>query len=339
MNALWHSQLRLSQGTDNSHTYGVYPGIIKTQNDQVAWQNNLKIADTQNLTFSAEHLKQTVASDIVYTQTGRNVNSVLGGYSGEFSAQQLQINVRQDSYSDFGTANTGLLGYGVAFADSWRLKASISNAFRAPTLNDMFAPFEDYGFYGTYVGNPNLKPERSQNKEAGLHYAANGQHLDFVYFDNRIRDLIASNNLFAGSEININQAHITGQSLSYAGDFGNKHLSACMTFQNPVDEATGAVLPRRAKQFGNIAASHDLNEWNLGAEVRYSGVRQDMNYNTYASAALPAYQLLNLTAKYQISKTLNLSARLDNLFNRDYSEVYGYNTLGRRLFVALTYRQ
>ena len=44
--------------------------------------------------------------------------------------------------------------------------------------------------YG-YQGNPNLKPERSQNREAGLHYAANGQRVDAVYFDNRISDLIA----------------------------------------------------------------------------------------------------------------------------------------------------
>ena len=345
LSEMWHSQVRLAQGIDDSHTYlnGAPAYRFRTQDNQLAWQNNLKIADGQLLSLSAEHLAQAVSSDTLYTQTSRTVNSVLGGYTGEYGAQQVQLNARQDNYSDFGTANTGLLGYGLSFADRWRATASISNAFKAPTFNDMYYPFQNFGAFGSYAGNPNLRPERSENKEIGLHYAANGQRVDAVYFDNRIRDLIAPNNLFAGSVININQAQITGQELSYAGDFGNKHLQAHMTFQDPRDATTGLILQRRARQFGDIAASHDFGLWNMGAEVRYSGARQDYYYNTntFANTAvtLPSYSLLNLTSRYTIDKRLNLSARVDNLFNRNYSEAYGYNTLGRTLFVGLNYQQ
>jgi vitamin B12 transporter len=268
---------------------------------------------------------------------------VLGGYVGEYGAQQVQLNLRQDRYSDFGAANTGLLGYGLSFADSWRATASISNAFKAPTFDDMYWPFKDYGFGYTYAGNPNLKPERSVNKEAGLHYAANGQRVDAVYFDNRIGDLIMGNGLPALTYINISQAKINGQELNYAGDFGNTHLRASATFQNPRDGMTGQVLARRAKEFGNFGVNQDFGVLNLGAEVRYSGARQDVYYNTKTftstAATLPGYQLLNLTARYQIDKNLNLSARVGNLFNRNYSEVYGYNTPGRTLFVGLSYQQ
>ena len=342
LSEMWHSQVRLAQGVDDSHTYlngapdpnGYH---FRTQNNQLAWQNNLKVTDGQLLSLSAEHLAQAVSSDTLYTQTSRTVNSVLGGYTGEYGAQQVQLNARQDNYSDFGTANTGLLGYGLTFADRWRATASVSNAFKAPTFNDMYWPLQ----FG-YQGNPNLKPERSQNQEVGLHYAANGQRVDAVYFDNRIHDLIASNAI-GTTMININQAQITGQELSYAGDFGDKHLQAHMTFQDPRDAMTGLILPRRARQFGDISASHDLGLWNMGAEVRYSGARQDFYYNTNTfantAATLPSYSLLNLTSRYTIDKHLNLLARVDNLFNRNYSEVYGYNTLGRTLFVGLNYQQ
>ncbi|MEI7455664.1 MAG: TonB-dependent receptor [Nitrosomonadales bacterium] len=336
----WHSQLRLAQGVDESQTFGGNPGRFQTRSNQVAWQNNLKIALGQQLSFSVENLDQAVASSTLFSKTSRKVNSLLGGYVGEYGLQQVQLNLRQDHYSDFGTANTGLLGYGLSFSDSWRATASISNAFKAPTLNDMFYPFTNFGFGFTYAGNPNLKPERSQSREAGLHYAGDGPRIDVVYFDNRISDLIGSN--AAGSTmININQAQIIGQELSYSGDFGNKHLKASATFQNPRDVATGALLQRRAKQFGSIAASHDFNDWNMGAELRYSGARQDFNYNLFPSVAvsLPSYQLFNLTTRYQINKNLSLSGRMDNVFNRSYSEVYSYNTLGRTLFVGLTYQQ
>lgn len=336
----WHSLVRLSQGVDDSHTYlnGAPAYRYQTRNNQLTWQNNLKIADSQHLDLAAEYLDQSVSSDTLYTQTSRTVGSLLGGYVGEFGAQQVQVNLRQDNYSDFGTANTGLLGYGARFTDALRFTATLSTAFKAPTFNDLYYPLQNFGVYGSYVGNPNLRPERSQNREAGLHYAADGQQLDAVYFDNRIRDLIEPDNLFAGSVINIDQAQITGQELNYAGGFGDTHLKASATFQNPRDTTTGQILSRRARQFGDIAASHDWEAWRMGAELRYSGTRQDFDLNGNA-VTLPGYQLLNLTSGYKLDKNLDLSMRLDNLFNRDYSEAYGYNTLGRTLFVGLSYQQ
>jgi vitamin B12 transporter len=54
---------------------------------------------------------------------------------------------------------------------------------------------------------------------------------------------------------------------------------------------------------------------------------------------LPSYQVFNLNARYQVEKDVSVSARVDNLFNKDYMLVHGYNTLGRTLFVGLNYQQ
>lgn len=336
----WHSHLRLAQGMDDSHTYlnGAPAYRYQTRNNQMSWQNNLKISDSQHVDLAAEYLDQSVTSDTLYTQTSRTVNSLLGGYVGQFGTQQIQLNLRQDNYSDFGAANTGLLGYGWQLATALRLTASIANAFKAPTFNDMYYPLQNYGAFGSYVGNPDLRPERSQNREAGLHYTAGDQRLDAVYFNNRIHDLIAPNNLFAGTVINIDQAQIIGQELSYSGDFGNIHLKASATMQNPRDTASGQILLRRAREFGDISASRDWQGWNMGAEIRYSGTRQDFDLNGNP-VTLPGYQLLNLTSNYSMDRNFKLTMSLDNLFNRDYSEAYGYNTLGRTLFVGLSYQQ
>jgi vitamin B12 transporter len=336
LNAMWHSKLNWARDTDDSKDYlnDVEDFRFKTVNNQLAWQNELQLANMQRINLAAEHLVQSVASDPPpFTKTKRSVNSLLGGYVGEYGAQQVQFNLRQDRYSDFGTANTGLLGYGLSFADSWRATASISNAFKAPTFNDMYSPLV-FGF----VGNPNLRPERSQNKEVGLHYAANGQRVDAVYFDNRISDLIASNAAFT-TVVNINQAQINGQELSYFGEFGDTHLKANATWQNPRDTATGQVLLRRAKQFANLAVTQHIGAWEAGGEWQYSGARQDVDINTFAPVTLPGYQVFNLNARYQVEKNLSVSARIDNLFNRDYLVVHGYNTLGRTLFVGLNYQQ
>ena len=333
LSGMWHSTMRIAQGIDGSKTdtNGAQTWDAQTQSNQFSWQNNLKIAEGQQFSLSAEHLGQAVTANTTpYTLTTRNVSSLLGGYTGDYGTQQAQLNLRQDRYSDFGTANTGLLGYGLSFTDHWRATATISSAFKAPTFNDMYYPV-------AWGGNPDLLPERSHDREVGLHYAKDGQHADAVYFDNRISNFIVLNPAYAS--INIPMAQITGQELSYAGDFGHSHLKASATFQNPLNVTTGLVLPRRAKEFGNIAATHDVDAWNMGAEVRYSGVREDTNQITSGAVTLPSYTLFNLTARYKMDKSFNVSARLDNLFNRDYSEVYGYNTPGRTLFVGLDYQQ
>jgi vitamin B12 transporter len=161
LNESWHSTVRVAQGIDDSRSYTstVLASRFQTQNNQYSWQNNFHFAKGQRLNLAVENLGQAITSD----------------------TQQVQLSVRQDNYSDFGAANTGLLGYGYAFNDAWRATGNLSTAFKAPTFNDMYYPLA----WG-YQGNPNLKPEQSQNHEVGLHYASAMHHFDAVYFDNRI---------------------------------------------------------------------------------------------------------------------------------------------------------
>ncbi len=331
LSAMWHSKLNWARGTDDSKDYlnGANNGHIKTANKQLGWQNEFKFTDAQRFDLVVERLVQTVDSDTSYTQNTRNVNSILGGYVGEYGTQQVQLNLRQDRYSDFGTANTGLLGYGLAFSDNWRATGSLSSAFKAPTFNDMYAP-------ASWGGNPNLHPERSNNREIGLKYSSEGQQVGLVYFDNRIHDLIAYQFPLT---VNVGQAQINGTELNYSGAFGNTNIKANATMQNPRDTATGNTLLRRAKRLANLMVTKPFGAWEAGGEWQYSGVRQDVDINTFAPVTLPAYQLFNLNARYQVEKNLSVSARIDNLFNKDYVQVHGYNTLGRTLFVGLNYQQ
>jgi vitamin B12 transporter len=329
-NDLWHSKLKLARGTDDSRDYlnDAEDSHFKTINDQVSWQNEFQIAENDRFDLAAEHLRQSVNSDTQYVQTQRTVNSLFGGYVGDHGAQQVQFDLRQDRYSDFGIANTGLLGYGLLFAEDWRVTASVSNAFKAPTFNDLYYP----GY-----ANPDLQPERSQNQEIGFHYIANVQHLDAVFFNDRIHDLIVAS---PPSYIpqNIDRARIYGLELIYAGKFGDTQLNANATWQNPRDSDSGQALQKRAKKFGSFAASHSFGVWHAGAVLKFSGARPDYDYSS-APVSLPGYVLIDLSAGYKIDKNLDLSMRLDNLFDREYFEVYSYNTLGRTLFVGLKYQQ
>ena len=327
---IWQSKLQLAQGVDDSQNFtnGLPSWNIKTESEQMGWQNTLNFGG-QRVLLGLENLKQTVSSNTPYTQPDRRVNSALAGYTGQFNAHQVQVNLRQDRYSDFGTANTWLAGYGYELSEAWRVTASLSTAFKAPTFNDMYSP-------PAWGGNPSLLPEHSRNAEIGLHYAANGQRVGAVYFDNRLRDLIVYQ---FPTTVNLNQARSDGIEISYAGQFGDSGLKAALTRQNPRDTITGLALLRRAKSFGNFDLTQKVGSWQLGGEMQYSGARDDTDINTYARTTLGSFSVVNLSASHALSQHLNVSLRADNLFNRDYMLIHGYNTLRRTLFAGLSYKQ
>jgi vitamin B12 transporter len=66
-------------------------------------------------------------------------------------------------------------------------------------------------------------------------------------------------------------------------------------------------------------------------------VRTDVDINSGARTRLAPYDVANLTASYPFDPHFDLNARVDNLFNRNYMLAHGYNTLGRAVFVGLSY--
>lgn len=341
----WQSHLQLAEGVDDTQTFLngqldlANGAAFKTSNQQFTWQNTLQLGSHNVLNLGVEHLTQRVTSDVAFTIKKRRVNSLFAGYTGYYGLHQVQVNLRQDSYSDFGRSNTGLLGYGYTINDAWRATASMSTAFKAPTLNDLFYPFTDFGWGFTYAGNPNLQPEHSRNRELGLHYAEGAQRFDAAYFDNRIRDLITGNNLPAFAMVNLGEARIDGVELGYAGQFGDTGVKVALTSQDPRNAGTGPALTRRARHHGSVGLSRQFMAWQVGGEWRYSESRPDTNLATGKPVTLPRYNVINLTANYATNNNLKLTLRADNLTNQNDATAYGYNPLGRTMFVGLNYQQ
>jgi vitamin B12 transporter len=327
VNKIWSYKLTLATGTDYSANYlnGAPNGTFHTTTNQATWQNDVAVAPGQKVIAGLEGRHQEVTSDTVYVKSGRDVGSGFVGYTGEFGQHSLQGNVRTEHYSDFGSATTYLAGYGYRLTDAWRLTAAASSAFRAPNFNELYYP----GF-----GNPALQPERARSGELGVQYGSGAQLAKLVVFRTRIYDLIG------GFPIaNINRAEITGVELSYRGQIFGADIIGSVTAQDPIDQSNGnQQLTRRARHFAALSVQKSINQWRFGGELRASGLRQDNNVYTFAPETDAGYGVVNLTARYQITKTLALQGRADNIFNRHYELADGYNTQPAGFFLGLSYR-
>jgi vitamin B12 transporter len=334
VNGMWTTKLTLARGEDYSLNYLNYApnGLFQTFTNQADWENTVLFAPGQKLLLGAELRRQDLNSDTEYDQTARTVKSVFAGYTGEFGDNSVQLNVRNEHYSDFGSATTYLAGYGYRITPSWRVDAAASSAFAAPNYNDLYYP----GF-----SNPNLQPEKAQSEEIGIQYGAGAQLAKLVIFQTRIRDLIEFSSV-TFLPVNIGRAEITGAELSYRGQLFGADVIASVTEQDPVDQSSGTdiQLLRRAKQFASLSLQKSFGDWRLGGEWHVSGPRTDDNVTAYPTAVdtLGGYNIVNLTARYQINKSLAIQARGDNVFNKKYVLADGYNTEPATIFVSLSYQ-
>jgi vitamin B12 transporter len=329
----WKSRFTLAQGADKSTSYtnGVNAGRFNTENTQYLWQNDFSVAKGHVVTAGLERQQQRVNSTTAYQVTGRNVNSAMLAYNGRLDAHQLQASIRRDQYSDFGGANTWLMGYGYEISPRWKLTAMHSNAFTAPTFNQLFFP----GF-----GNPGLQPEKALSNELGLQYAADAHLLRLALFRTEYQNLIQSVTVGGVSRsMNVGRARVEGAELSYTGQFNGWDMRASVTVQDPIDATTGAQLRRRGKNFGNLSVNTTLSGWRLGAETIVGSSRPDNNIVSGAPVTLGGYTVINLIARYSLAKNTFVAVRLENALNEHYQVAQGYNTPGRGLFASLTWQQ
>ena len=274
--------------------------------------------------LAAESLKQHLSGSTAFTVYERTIRSLLAGWNGNLDGHRLQFNVRHDANSQFGGKTTGIGAYGYQLSEDWRAHLSYGTAYRAPSFNELYYPDTGYG-----GGNPKLTPELARNREVGFDWEKTGQHFSLVYFNNKVKDLISG-----WPAINVNQATISGSSLSYDTRFAEWALGVSADLQRPRDDTTGMRLVRRAEQQLKSHLTRSLGSWNLGGEWQWVGSRYDDAANTQR---MGGYALANLFADYRLERDWVLFARANNIFNKDYQVALDYATPRSNLFVGVRY--
>ena len=324
----WTSTVKIGKSSDDGRQFadGAKTSTIRSTQTQFQWQNDIALPIGTAL-LAAERVEQSVSGSVDYTVTERSINSLLAGWTGHYDGHRLQVNVRNDDNSQFGAKTTGLLAYGYQFTDQWRANLSYGTGFKAPSFNDMYWPG---------AGNPDLKPETSENREASIHYETASQHASVTYYHNDVDNLIewAPNALGFWMPANVAQARLRGWTLAYDSQLGDYKLSGSLDLQDPEDALTNKVLRYRARQIAKMAVSRDFGAFNIGAEVLASGQRYNDAANTQE---LAGYGIVNLTAAYRLAADWSVFARANNIFDKDYTLVNDYSTPGANLFVGIRY--
>jgi len=325
VNSAWLSTLRVGAGGEKSAFDSTFPGTYQTRHDQLAWQNTFRVSSALSLLGGLERRHESVTSTDVLPVTTRQTTSALVGGDWTVNAWRINTSVRLDDSNQYGarTTATGSLGY--RFTPALRATINAGTSFKAPTFNDLYYP----GY-----ANPNLKPERGQTVDAGLHWLSGTSKLSATAHHNNVSDLIQfeCDVNFNCAPQNVSNARLQGLTLAALTRIGRIHIDGSVDFSQPRDTTANKDLARRARQHGALKISGDILGVTSGLEVAASGKRYD---NASNSRVLPGYVLLNVHASRVIVPGVRVGVRVENATDRDYQLAYGYATGGRRAWLTL----
>jgi vitamin B12 transporter len=319
------TQLKLARSDDRSTSFTAFDtSRFNTEQTQATLQHDWKTAIGQVI-VGLESIREEVSGTQAYAVNSRTTRAAFAGVHGQSGAHFWQANLRRDSNSQFGDANTGFASYGYQITPNWRPHVAYGTSFKMPSFNTLYyvSPF--------FNGNPTTQPERGKNSEVGLTYSAGLHEVKLTRFDNRVRGFITTQ----PAVVNVPRARMEGWSLAYTGAAGNWTWNANLELLDARNEANQLKLQRRADETLTLALDHKSGAWTWGGSLLAVSDRFDNAANT---TKLSGFATLDLYAAYQLQKDWSLNLRLNNLADKVYETARGYNQPGRAAYLTLNWK-
>ena len=289
--------------------------------------------------------------------------------------------IRFDHNSDSGSNWSPALNFSHQIGENWLVKGGVARAYKAPNLYQTNPDFILYtrgqgcplnapnSVRCYYMGNGNLKPETSINKEIGLEFNKNGWQASATYFHNAYRNkIVIGDQLIATSNIgnwllqweNTPKATISGiegnlviplhDTLKWSNNFTYMHKSE--DYQgNPLSLVPKHTLNSTLSWTPNERFDANLTFTHYG-RTKPRGVavnRLEQNGNPRAGVAalssehnqtqVGSYGIWGINAGYNWNKRVAVRGGISNLFDKKlYRTTAGaqtYNEHGRAFYGSL----
>lgn len=312
---------------DNSYKNGHMSG----RQSVIRWSNDYQLTGASSMVFGLESSDEKFGAegDSAYNMK-RGSKAGFVGMTRKLDQWTVQLNARHEEITVENTsawssdrnvsrATTGLLGLGYQLTNRWRLTATTSTGFRAPTAYDISS-------------NSQLKMETHQGQEAGVVYSADQTYARAVLFSTSSHDAIGYDSNF--NVMNIGNTRNHGIEGSLRTLWQGFSIKASVVSQNPWSVTDNERLARRAREYANLDVSRPVAAYEVGVKAIVAGQRKDSHYN---SVMLGGYSLWSLYASRKIDENWTARVRLENAFDKHYQLAFGYNTPGRGIYATLQY--
>ncbi len=331
---------------DFSTTFGDSRSYINTRKVDYSIQGNL-ILDSQNqVTIGVDYQKDRVSATSEYDKDELTNKSffALWQYQGDRSSTVL--NARHDKNSDYGSKSNYSLQQSFDTTERSRIVASYGTAFKAPTFNDLYWPLTQSIWFGTtYIteGNLDVKPEESKSFELSFRVDLDETLLQINAYQTKITNLISwktadiSPLVKRTTPANVKDATLEGIEFEITRKWDDYIFRTSLDYLDAKDDQTGEFLDGRARSSASFEFGKQIDNFYVGVGAFAEHGRHDRGKK------LPGYALWGLHANYEVSESLSISGKVDNLFDKEYvtnlaSSTNDYQNEGRTVQISVEYK-
>jgi len=339
----------LTDTESDTFTDGTFDNSFQGQRKKLEYQSTVE-AYGQALTAALEHedldfkAVGAVPTDPINQSRDDDQTSIIGELRlAPFESLFLTVGVRHDANDIFADETTWRAAAAYELTETTRLHASYGTGVSDPTFFDRFGFFPDQ-----FVGNPALTPEQAEGWDAGVaqRFWDGRVELDATFFYATLEDEIVSAfdpvTFLSTVENQAGESERKGVELTlHAEPLDGLSLDGAYTYLD-AEEPDGSKEIRRAEHIASLTATYRLPEdrADISLDFDYNGKQDDLDFSTFPATrvTLDEFLLVTLAARYRLFSGVEAFARIENLLDEDYRNVFGFNTPGIGAFAGLRVR-
>ena len=229
-----------------------------------------------------------------------------------------------------------------------RLRGSAGRGIKEPQFIQSYSPSP------SFLGNPDLKPERSRGFDLGIEqrFAGDRAAVEAIYFANHFDDLISLGPFdpvtFNARYENIGETRASGLELAgtaivagalrLSGGYTLLDSKVIRSISSSPIFAPGRQLYRRPRHSGSMQLSYSRDRVGLAVGGVFVGSRVDSDFNFPTVSSNEGYATWNASGELRATRRTSGFVTVDNLFDSEYMEPLGYPALGRTVRVGIRTR-
>jgi len=302
------------------------------EQEEVSWIGSTTPALGNRLTLGVDAAEQSLIDG--GNKRSRDNLGIWGEYDLDVLAGALTVGARWDDNDDFGQFTSWRISLQQQLAGTDHpliMKGAVGTGFRAPSLYEI--AYNAGPFSYAPAATTALTEEKSQGWEIGLSWGQPNQRLEVTWFDQEIEneiyfDMASFSGYLQGT------GTTTSQGLEIAGEttfLNHWRLLANITW-NETESSAKQQRPYRPEW---AAASSVL--WQNSSLVAALTARFTWDSVDTAGAPMPDTERLDASLMINVTQSLRVTGRIENLTDNRDPQVRDYNQIPRAAYIGLRY--
>ncbi len=347
--SIWSQQLsyQYSEQENKNYSSEAFTGSTKGEKQRIVYNHNFKLI-RGHINIGAEGVDERFEQagpigfgDPNQSQKNQSVSFIADTHQSLSDAFSFTGSYRFDNNDEFDNADSFRLGLNYLVSEELRAFVSYGEAIKNPTFTERF------GFFpGTFLGNPDLKPESSQSFELGVQAQWQDYDISVSWYQAKLEDEIlgfvfdSSSGLFTAQN-STGESERDGLEFEIAESSENYQWALSYAY---LDASEGnAPELRRARHSGSAWFAYKINETHrVYVQADYTGERQDRFFPPFPEPSqilsLDNYWLVSANYNYRYNESISASLRVSNAFDTEFEDVIGFSGESRRILASLAYR-